>query len=257
MSAPALPAVFLTAPIAHRGLHDLAQQRPENSLAAFRAAIAAGYGIELDLQLSADGQAMVFHDYELDRLTGVSGLLRGLTAAQAGEIALSGGDGETIPTLQAVLELVAGQVPLLIELKDQDGAMGPDLGPLEEATARALAGYAGPVAVMSFNPHSVALLARLLPDLPRGLTTDAFAAQEWGLPDAVCDRLRDIPDYDRIGASFISHDWTDLARPRVAQLKAAGAQILSWTIKSPEQEAKARAVAVNVTFEAYLAAHPA
>ena len=253
---PALPPVFLTTPIAHRALHDRAAGRPENSRAAIRAAVAAGYGIEIDLQLSADGQAMVFHDYDLKRLTAETGPVRQRSAADLGRIALASGDGEGIPTLAEVLEIVAGQVPLLIEIKDQDGGMGPDVGPLEQAAARVLQGYGGPVAVMSFNPHSVAAFGAALPDLPRGLTTSAYDAGDWNLSRATCDRLRDIPDFDRVGASFISHEAADLARDRVQALRAAGVPVLCWTIRSEDQDRAARAFADNVTFEGYAAKAP-
>lgn len=251
-----LPAGFLTRPIAHRALHDVTDARPENSRAAIRAALEAGYGIEIDLQLTSDGQAMVFHDYDLGRLTGETGPIRRLSAAKAGQIALAHGDGEGIPTLSEVLEIVDGQVPLLIELKDQDGAMGDDLGPLEQATAQALAGYAGPVAVMSFNPNSVYRLKGLLPDVPRGIVTSSYDPKDWPLSDATCEHLRDIPDFDRCDASFISHEATDLERPRVQELRQAGVPILCWTVRSPEAEDKARAVAHNITFESYLAPFP-
>lgn len=153
-----LPASFLDRPIAHRAYHDIAAGRPENSVEAIIAAIEAGYGIEIDLQLSADGVAMVFHDYDLDRLTEETGPVRARSAAALGAIALKHGS-RGIPTFAEVLTLVAGQVPLLVEVKDQDGAMGPDVGPLEAAAVQALRCYDGPVALMSFNPHSVAALA--------------------------------------------------------------------------------------------------
>ncbi|WP_299719827.1 glycerophosphodiester phosphodiesterase family protein [uncultured Tateyamaria sp.] len=252
---PALDPAFLRAPLAHRALHDVDDGRPENSRAAIRAAIAQGYGIEIDVQLSADDQAMVFHDYDLARLAHGTGPVRSVPAGTLGGITLRGGD-EGVPTLDEVLDIVAGQVPLLIEIKDQDGGMGVNIGPLEAATAAALAGYAGPVALMSFNPHSVARMADLCPDLPRGLVTSAYDPANWPLPEATCARLRDIPNFDRVGASFISHEAADLSRPRVAALKAAGAHILCWTIRSPEAEAEARRIAENVTFEGYLAAQP-
>lgn len=252
---PRLPASFLGAPLAHRALHDVTDGRPENSRSAIRAAIAHGYGIEIDVQLSADNQAMVFHDYALDRLAEGTGPVRVVPAGTLGQMPLKGGD-EGIPTLPEVLEMVAGQVPLLIEIKDQDGAMGDDIGPLEQATANALNGYDGPVALMSFNPHSVARMAALRPDIPRGLVTSAYAAEDWPLNAATRDHLRAIPDFGRVGASFISHESADLARPRVAELKAAGANILCWTVRSPAEEAQAREVAQNVTFEGYLAPHP-
>ena len=253
---PALPAAFLGPPIAHRALHDRAAGRPENSVAAVRAAVAAGYGIEIDIQPSADGVPMVFHDYDLQRLTGRSGQVSDLTAADLARTPLLGGD-DGVPTLAEVLKIVAGRAALLVEIKDQDGAMGANVGPLERAVAGVLAGYAGPVAVMSFNPHSVAAMARAAPDLPRGLTTcgwDAAEAAEDGVSPEDCARLRAIPDYDRVGASFISHHHLDLGRPRVADLKAEGAAVLCWTIRSPAEEAAARRVAGNVTFEGYAAA---
>jgi len=253
---PGLPKVFVTTPLAHRALHDIADRRPENSRAAIRAAMHRGYGIEIDLQLTADGQAMVFHDYDLSRLTGERGPVRQRTAVEAAAIALKHGDGETIPTLIDVLGIVQGRVPLLIELKDQDGHMGPDVGPLEIATAQALAGYAGPVAVMSFNPHSILKMAQLAPTLPRGLVTCGYKPSEWPLSTEICDRLREVPDFATSGAAFISHDKADLERPRVAQLRENGVPILCWTIRSPKEEAKARRFADNVTFEGYLAQHP-
>jgi glycerophosphoryl diester phosphodiesterase len=252
-----LPAAFLQAPIAHRALHDRKAGRPENSPAAFRAAVDAGYGIECDIQPSADGVPMVFHDYDLRRLTGIPGRVRGLTAAKLRALRLLDGD-DGIPTLEEMLALVAGRVPILIEIKDQDGDMGPAVGPLERAVAGALQGYAGPVAVMSFNPHSVAALGEAAPEVPRGLTTSAYTAEDWPLlTPRARDRLRDIPDYDAVGASFVSHEAADLARPRVAELKARGAAVLCWTIRSPEAEAAARRVAGNVTFEGYAATLPA
>lgn len=248
-----LPEVFLTRPIAHRAYHDRAAGRPENSRAAFRAAIEAGYAIETDIQPSADGVPMVFHDYDLKRLTGLPGRIRGRTAAELGRIGLLDAE-DGIPMLAEILALVAGRAPLLIEIKDQDGRMGPAVGPLERAVADLLTRYAGPVALMSFNPHSVAALAEAAPERPRGLTTSAYTAEDWPLlPADVRDRLRDIPDYDRVGASFISHEAADLGRPRVAELKAKGAAVLTWTIKSPEAEVEARRIARNITFERYAA----
>ncbi|MGQ0567045.1 MAG: glycerophosphodiester phosphodiesterase family protein [Gemmobacter sp.] len=255
MQRPPLPPAFLRAPLAHRGYHG--PGRPENSRAAFRAAIAAGYGIELDVQVSRDGQAMVFHDERLSRLTGAEGAVADRDAADLGRITLLGGD-EGIPTLPEVLALVAGRVPLLIEIKDRHGTLASTDGVLEAAVVRALQGYAGPVAVMSFNPAAIAEIARIAPQLPRGLTTDPFDPADWSpLPPATCGRLRAIPDYDAVGASFLSHYAADLASARVGELRAQGAGLLCWTIRSPEAEAQARRLADNVTFEGYAAAIPA
>lgn len=257
MTRVPLPASFLRLPIAHRALHDRAQGRIENSPKAIKAAVEAGYAIEIDLQLSSDGVPMVFHDEELERLTAEVGPVNQRTAADLGKIRLRDST-DTIPTLAQVLDLIRGRVPLLIEIKDQTLVMGPTDGRLEAATAGALKGYKGDVALMSFNPHSVALMARLAPHLPRGITTSAYDPDDWApLPVEVCDRLRPIPDYDATGSSFISHEGRDLARDRVAELKAAGAKVLCWTIRSAADEAMARRVADNVTFEGYPAALPA
>lgn len=249
-----LDPAFRYVPLAHRALHDVTDGRPENSRAAVRAAIAAGYGIEIDLQLSRDGQAMVFHDYDLARLTGASGPVQARTAEELDGLPLIGGD-EGVPALSEVLALVAGRVPLLIELKDQQGEMGPTDGRLERSVAQALHGYEGAVGLMSFNPHSVIAMAGLCPDIPRGIVTSAFVPQFWPeLPELVRARLRGIPDYDAAQASFISHEVHDLKNPRVARLKEGGATILCWTVRSARQEAIARRIADNITFEGYLAA---
>ena len=252
-----LPSAFLHLPIAHRALHDRAAGRIENSASAITAAVTAGYGIEIDLQLSSDGVAMVFHDDALDRLTDETGPVAARTGSDLAAIRLKDST-DTIPTLDDVLALVAGRVPLLIEIKDQSLTMGATDGRLEGAAALALSGYSGPVAVMSFNPASVHHMARLAPDTPRGIITSAYDPQDWApLADDICDRLRDIPDYEATGSSFVSHEAADLNRPRLRDLKAGGATILCWTIRSPEAEAEARHVADNVTFEGYRASIPA
>ncbi|WP_187428064.1 hypothetical protein ROLI_001870 [Roseobacter fucihabitans] len=252
----ALPKPFLQVPLAHRALHDVSKGRPENSRAAIRAAVSAGYGIEIDVQQSADVQAMVFHDYALDRLAEAEGPVRAKTAQQLQQTRLRGGD-EGIPDLGDVLKLVSGQVPLLIEIKDQDGAMGPNVGPLEGAVAKALHGYEGPVAVMSFNPHSVKHMAAICPDIARGIVTESYMEADSTLPVEVRESLHAISGYDTAECSFISHDMHDLSRPRVAELRSRGAAVLCWTVTSPQDEAVARRVAQNITFEQYLAPFPA
>ena len=119
---PALPEAFLGRPIAHRALHG--PGAPENSGPAIARAIAAGYGIEIDVQLSSDGRAMVFHDYDLQRLTGTKGAVQQRSAAALADLRLLGTEA-AIPTLREVLAQVEGAVPLLIEVKDQDGTLGP------------------------------------------------------------------------------------------------------------------------------------
>ena len=247
-----LPRAFLDTPIAHRGLHDTRAGRPENSIAAMRAAVAAGCGIEMDIQAAADGTPMVFHDATLDRMTAASGPVIAHDAQGLGGIGLTGGT-EGIPTLAAVLAEVGGRVPLLIEFKDQSRVMGPVDGALECAVAETLAGYDGPVAVMSFNAQSVAALRNAAPDIPRGIVTGSYDHPEWA-PLGVdrLARLRAIADFDRVGASFISHDKDDLNDAAVTALKRRGVPVLSWTITSPSEADLALCIADNITFEGFL-----
>jgi glycerophosphoryl diester phosphodiesterase len=249
-----LPDCFLKTPLAHRALHDESKGRAENNFAAIDAAIERGFGIEIDIQQSKDDQAMVFHDYHLDRLTEGSGPFAQQTAAELGRLRFRSGE-IGVPTLAEVLDHVAGRVPLLIEIKDQDGIMGPNVGTLEREVARVLEGYAGPVAVMSFNPHAMAVMALVAPQIARGLTTCGYTPQDWPLlTETTRAHLRNIPDFDRVGARFVSHRWTDLASERVAELKAAGAHILCWTIRTAEEAVDAARYAENITFEGYIPA---
>ncbi|QRZ13151.1 phosphodiesterase [Paracoccus methylovorus] len=245
---------FLRLPLAHRGLHGPGV--PENSMAAFRAAIAAGYGIECDIQRAADGTALVFHDDDLPRLTGVEGLVSAMGIDALSTLRIMG-TAEPIPTLRELLDEIAGQVPLLIEIKDQSLRSSAEVGDLQEQVARLLAGYPGPVAVMSFNPHAVAAFHAAAPQVTVGLTTCGYEAGDWPTLDAETrSHLAAIADFDRVGASFISHDRNDLDNPAVTALKACDVPVLCWTVCSPAQEATARRVADNITFENYLPAKP-
>jgi glycerophosphoryl diester phosphodiesterase len=199
---------------------------------------------------------MVFHDEALPRLTEAAGLVADYSAAQLGGIRLRGTD-ETVPTLPEILARVAGRVPLLVEIKDQTGVLGENAGLLEARVAACLAGYAGPVAVMSFNPHSVAAMAERAPSIPRGLVSCAFDNGSWALPDYRRAELAALGDARRVGAAFVSHDRRDLANAALLDLKAGGMPVLTWTVRSAEQEAAARAVADNVTFEGYRPPIPA
>lgn len=247
-----LPTSLLTTPVAHRALHDGNVARVENGQAAIEAALTHGYAIELDVQRSVDGKAMVFHDYDLRRLTVAAGPIAQRTASELSKLQYLTGEVGML-TLNEALEIVAGRVPLLIELKDQDGAMGENVGSLEREVAGALEGYKGEYAVMSFNPHTVAHLGALLPHIARGLTTSPYLFENWfQLNQETRDRLREIPDFDRVGASFVSHHSIALDSEPVARLKAQGVPILTWTIRSDAEEEIARSIADNITFEGYL-----
>ncbi len=153
-------AAFMPTPYAHRGLHG--GGIPENSLAAFSAAVEAGFGIELDVQLSSDGAVMVFHDEDLARMTGKDASLCALTAAELGELRLSGTE-EHIPTLAEVLSLVGGKAPLLVEIKPHHA-----LAELCEKTAALLDEYGGPYMIESFHPLAVNWFRKNRPAVVRG-----------------------------------------------------------------------------------------
>jgi glycerophosphoryl diester phosphodiesterase len=246
-----LDPAFLTAPIAHRGLHVRDKRVVENSRAAVEAAASAGYGIEMDLQLSADGEAMVFHDDDLMRLTGQIGPVSACTAEELGQITLLDSD-EGIPTLAEILTLVAGRVPLLVEVKDQSRIMGPVDGRLERRAARLLSAYSGTKALMSFNPHSVAHCRDAAPEIARGRVTCGFHGDYWAtVPDLRRAELRSLNDLDALGCSFISHQQDELQDAEVARVAKSGMTILCWTVRSKDVEVNARRIAANVTFEHY------
>ena len=245
-----LPEAFLDRPIAHRGLHNARAGVIENSMSAFQAAIAHGYAIELDVQLSSDDHAIVFHDYHLDRLTGESGPVRERTAAELSQIRLNGSDDAKLPLVDVLAE-IDGAVPVLIEIKDQSLIYGPIDGMLERSVADALKSYSGPAAVMSFNPHATTAMADYAPDIPRGLVTERFTFLN--VPDrATRRRMNAIADFEPSGSSFLSHDVRDIPNSRVAEIRAAGHAVLCWTVRSARKEAKVRPHVDNITFEGYL-----
>ena len=245
-----LPEVFVQIPLAHRGLHARAAGRIENSPAAVQAAAEAGYGVEVDVQLTADDEAVVFHDAELDRLTDATGPVRHRTLAELERIPLK--DSTEGPrSLSHVLSILRGRVPALIELKDQSGAFGPEAETLAAAVAAAITGYSGPVAVMSFNPHTVQHLARLAPTVPRGLTTMDFSGTE-GLSPEHAEILTNIDTFGAVGASFISHDRRSLDLPSVIRLRDRGIPVLTWTVRSPKDAQEAAHRADNITFEGFV-----
>ena len=251
----ALDPAFLKTPIAHRALHDASKGIFENCRSAIIAAIEHGYAIEIDLQLSADGRAMVFHDDTLDRLTDKREDVSDYTAAELSRIKVGSGQ-DVIEPLEDILHLIDGRVPLLIELKDQSRQLSHTDGRLEQATINALSLYHGPVAVMSFNPYMIATMAQLSAELPLGLTTGGFMDPIWGIDAERVAHLSQIADFDPTRYSFVSHFALELAAPCIQTLKEQGAAIFTWTIRSPEAEAVARQTVDNITFEGYLAAHP-
>jgi glycerophosphoryl diester phosphodiesterase len=223
-------------PFAHRGLHGAS--RVENSRAAFEAAIAGGFGIELDVQASRDGEAMVFHDDRLDRLTGAEGAVGERNAAELGRIRLLGTD-ETIPTLAEALALIAARTPLLIEVKSPDRHVKS----LCEAAERALASYIGPVGVMSFNPEVGCWFARNRPGRLRGLVVTESGKKSWrGRVERNLALWRARPD-------FLAYDVRDLPSDLAALARFGGRPIYTWTVRTQEERVRAAEHADQIIFE--------
>jgi glycerophosphoryl diester phosphodiesterase len=217
---------------AHRGLHGA--ERPENSRAAFAAAIAADFGIELDVQASLGGTAFVFHDDRLDRLAEGQGPLARRHPEELATIRLRGSD-ETLPTLPDVLAQIAGRTPVLIEIKS-----GHATRALCGSVRAALDAYRGPAAIMSFHPGAVGWFARRAPHVIRGLVISEEGknrrfARSVGL---CCAR----PD-------FLAYDIRSLPSAFAARQRARGLTLLSWTVRTPREAGTAALHADQIIHE--------
>jgi glycerophosphoryl diester phosphodiesterase len=246
------PLWWLTArPIAHRGLHDCVQGIIENTASAAAAAIAGQYGIEADLQISADGEAMVYHDDTLGRLTDGLGALRDLSAAALQRVPFRA-TADRMMTFGDLLDLVAARATLVIELKSRfDGDLR-----LAARTATVLARYRGPIAVMSFDPALIAELRRVAPHITRGIAAGRhFPPTVWGF----------LSPTQRFELTFLLHGWKsrpaflayrvdDLAAvmPRAARL-VCGLPLLTWTVRSAQERAMAARFADQMIFEGFRA----
>lgn len=234
--APGRVAFLKGQPYAHRGLHGHGVL--ENSPAAFEAAIKLGHGIECDVQAAEDGRAFVFHDYELDRLTERSGPIGNLRSEDIDQINLRDGHGK-IPRLRETLEQIAGRVPVLIELKSRNRRVGP----LCLSVRRALEGYGGRAAIMSFNPLVSAWFRSNADHIVRGLVVTEEHGKNWRGRIA---RHRNIwiakPD-------FLAYDIRDLPSRFAASQRARGLPVMTWTVRTTEQEQTAFRYADEPVYE--------
>ena len=226
-----LPAGLTERPIAHRGLWR-AGLRPENSLAAFEAACAGSYGIELDVRLTADGEAVVFHDDGLERLTAQSGLVEERTLEELLAITLFGGEHQAIPSLAQALELIAGRTLVLVELKTPAGQEGL----LEAPVAAMLEAYDGPCAVLSFNAAALGWFARRHPSIGRGLNVNAALS--------ALDVELSQPDFLSINTALSDNSDINIWR-------AAGKPAIAWTVRSPEDMGWLDGLVDNIIFEGF------
>jgi glycerophosphoryl diester phosphodiesterase len=241
---------WLTArPIAHRGLHDAAAGAIENTASAVRRAIDGNFGIEVDLQITADGEAVVFHDATLDRLTEQQGRLAAMTAEALRSVPFKQ-TSDRIISLGELCDLVAGRVTLLLELKSlHDGDRR-----LPQRVADVLRSYAGPVAAMSFDPDQVLQLRTAAPGLPRGITAGGQRPGERKQTVAASGKSHRAYAWDvlRMQPHFVAYAVQEL--PALAPLMARyllGLPLLTWTVRTAADRARAARWADQMIFEGF------
>ena len=240
---------WLTAcPIAHRGLHDGASAI-ENTASAFQAAIDGGYGIETDVQITADGEAMVHHDFALGRLTLGSRQLAAMTAAGLKEVPFKA-TADRMMTLGELCEFVGGRVPLLIELKSRFDA---DLR-LAKRAADVVKTYPGPAALMSFDPTSIAALREIAPEVPRGIVAQRYYEHsEWHDLSASQKRsLAFLLHLPRSRPHFVAYHVKDLPSlgPWIAR-HILRLPLLTWTVRSEDDRRRASKQTDQMIFEGF------
>src|SRR5258705_6476912 len=242
---------WLTArPVAHRGLHDAARGVIENMPAAAQAAISGNFAIECDVQLTADGEAMVHHDDALGRLTEGSGALLAKTVAELKAVKFKD-TSERMMSLGDLCALVAGRVPLVVEVKSHfDGDRK-----LVKRMAEVLGSYSGPVVGMSFDPDQVLALRETMPGLPRGIIAQRnYDDDDWTkLTPEQRESMLHLRHAFRTRPHFVAYRVDDLpaAAPWVAR-NIFGLPLLSWTVRTPEQRARAARCADQMIFEGFL-----
>ncbi|MEJ2374494.1 MAG: glycerophosphodiester phosphodiesterase family protein [Pseudolabrys sp.] len=239
---------WLTArPIAHRGLHDASAGVIENPGPAFSAALRHDYGIECDVQMSADGEAVVYHDDALGRLTEGSARLCDMSAAEIGKTRFKHG-ADRILTFGELCALVSGRTPLLIELKSRfDGDMR-----LAQRVAEVLSGYAEPAAVMSFDPAVIAHLRTIAPSLTRGMVAQRRYDDWPGLPAALAHSMAHFTHFPRTRPHFIAYAVRDLPALAPLALRAVlRLPLLTWTVRSDDERRRAARYADQIIFECW------
>ena len=239
---------WLTArPIAHRGLHDASAI--ENTGTAFSAAMADGYAIETDLQISADGEAMVHHDDAFGRLTEGNGRLAEMNAAEIRTVRFKSGT-DRILTLNELCELVAGRATVVIELKSQLN----DDRRLVRRTAEVLAKYKGPAAVMSFDPTMIEAMRHISPNLTRGIVAERhYTHRDWtGMPDTEKRSMAFLLHAPRTRPQFVAYSVKDLPTPApLIARHVFGLPLLTWTVRDASDRAQAAHWADQMIFEGF------
>ena len=231
---------------AHRGLHD--ETKAENSMSAFAAAKEHGFGIELDVRLSKDGELVVFHDDNLTRIVGKEGKVVDFTASELATMKLLG-TTDTIPTLKEVLALIDGAVPLLIEIK-----MDGDESGIAEKFLEVIDGYKGDYIVESFNPIALRILKRARPDIIRGILSTLYMKQPRYKGKMLFRLLQNLCMNFLMRPDFIAYEKDGYSVPNLRFLRRNfNTPLIAWTIKSKEEEDMAISHGFDtVIFEGYI-----
>lgn len=232
-----------TMPIAHRGFHTDDSIIPENSMAAFEKALELGYAIELDVLLTADGEVVVFHDYDLLRMTGVDALVSEMNWDEIKHLTLLDSE-ETIPLLSDVLELVDGKVPLLIEIKNEDS-----VGELEDALLELVEHYDGLFAIQAFNPFVLEYIKNQAPHIIRGQLASNFKEEDLAFYEKFL--LRYLLLNFKSEPHFVGYRQDDIPQWLANRMQAKNVYLLAWTVVTEEDAERAMEMYDNIIFELF------
>jgi glycerophosphoryl diester phosphodiesterase len=227
---------LIAAPIAHRGLHDPSKRIYENTLSAMDAAAKSGFAMECDVQLSADGAAMVFHDANLERMCGLDQPVVDLTSSELARLPVLDSD-DTVRTLRAMLSLVDGRTPVIVELKGVEG----NNEALAEACLEAAQGYDGHIAFMSFSHEIIDHLRAQGCAYPLGLVAEGDDDEDFDTHRKAFDQNID----------FVSYDVKALPNAFVKEVKDRGMPVISWTVRDSEAADLTYEYADQITFEGF------
>ena len=219
---------YISVKYAHRGLHN--EERAENSLSAFKAAVDAGFGIELDVRLSKDRKLVVFHDNTLDRICGVEGKVIDFTADELAKMSLKG-TSDGIPTFKEVLELVDGKVPLIVELKEESGDVA-----VSAAVEKELLSYKGAFVLESFNPLTVGRMSRAFPEVCSGVLSQHYTREEKHKGKVLFFALEHLLLNRLCNPSFIAYHHEHHYMPILRLVRLLGARTIAWTVRSEAEE---------------------
>lgn len=246
------PSWLVAKPIAHRGLHDKANGIIENTISAAEAAIAHGFPLELDLQLTGDNEAIVFHDFGLERLTGGTGLVAERKLSELTAIDITGSvGGDKIPAFKDYLTKIAGRTPLVIEVKSKfNGDMR-----LTKRVIEILADYSGPFVVKSFDPDIVAYLRQHAPHITRGFIGELeYASKDDNfLSPEQKHRMANLLHFEETQPQFLSWRVKDLPCATTYLSRLFGRlPVMTWTVRNPEDRAHAEKHADQMVFEGFM-----